>query len=101
MWLPDSLRISLGKNNVVISGAMMFGYWVLDMNTIDLSLDCLPQGLVRSPRNRSSNDCPYFSSDLFGIVLIFYLVVVSRLLFRSVVALIVFFKKLLEFSPLD
>ena len=46
MWLPDSLRISLGKNNVVISGAMMFGYWVLDMNTIDLSLDCLPQGLV-------------------------------------------------------
>jgi len=30
------------EKNVVISGAMMFGYLVLDMNTVDLPLDCLP-----------------------------------------------------------
>ena len=89
------------KKNVVISGAMMFGYRVLDMNIVDLSLDCLPHGLVQSLNNRSSSDCPYFSYDLFGIVPIFFLVVVSRLLFYLVVGLIVFFDKFLEFSPLD
>ena len=101
MWLPDSFCILLKKNNIVIPNTMMFGYWVLDMNTVNLSLDWLSEGLVWCPHNRSSGDRPYFSHDLFRIDSTFFLVVISRLLFWPMASMIVFFDKFLELSLLD
>ena len=46
IWLFDLLQISLGENNVVIPSMMIFCYWVFDMNTVHLPLDCLSYGLI-------------------------------------------------------
>ena len=91
----------LEKTNVVIPITMMFCYWVFDMNTVYLPLDCLSQVLIWSPNNRPSNDRPYFSHDLLRIVPIFFLMVINGLLFCSLVSLIIFLDKFLKFSPLD
>ena len=71
----------LEKTNVVIPSTMMLCYWVFDMNTVYLPLDCLSQGLVWSPNNRPSDDPPYFSYDLLRIVPVFFLMVINGLLF--------------------
>ena len=45
-----------------------------------------------TPYYRPPSDCPYFSYNLFRIVLIIFFVVVSRLLFHLVVGLVVLLK---------
>ena len=80
---------------------MMFCYWVFNMDTIYLPLDCLSHGLVRSSDNWSSSNFPYFSSNLFRIILILFLMVVSGLLICSLMNLIIFLHKLLKLSSLD
>ena len=80
---------------------MMFCYWVFNMDTIYLPLDRLSQGLVQSSNDWSSSDRPYFSYDLFGIVPIFFLMVVDGILICSLASLIIFLHKLLKLSSLD
>ena len=94
MWLPDSPCISFKKDNVFVSWAMMLGYWVLYMNTVDLSLNCLFQRPIWPPYYWSSSNLPYLSYDLFRIVSLIFFMVISRLLFCPVAGLVVFFSQI-------
>ena len=80
---------------------MMFCYCVFNMDIVYLPLDRLSQGLVRSSDDWSSSDSPYFSYDLFGIIPIFFLMVIGGLLICSLTILIIFLHKLLKLSSLD
>ena len=101
MWLSDSPCISFRKDKIFISWEMIFGYWVLYMNTVDLSLNCFSKRPVWRPYYWSFSDRLYFSHDLFRIVSLIFFFIVNRFLFRSVAGLVVFLDKFLELSSLD
>ena len=71
-------NIILTNKVVIIPSATMFCHWVVDMDTIHLPLHRLPQELVWSSNDWSSNDRPYLSYDGFEIVPIFLSLVVNR-----------------------
>ena len=71
------------------------------MYTIHLPLDRLSQRHVRSFDDWSSNDHPYFSYDLFGIIPILILMIIGGFPICSLTSLIIFLHKLLKLSSLD
>ena len=71
------------------------------MYTIHLPLDRLSQRHVRSFDDWSSNDHPYFSYDLFGIIPIFFLMIISGILICLLTNLKIFLHELLKLSFLD